>query len=345
MKKRYLIKLKQRKKYFYQLGMDFFGKRAHDGIELTRLTVFLVFSLLAIIGLPLHFAFNIWGDDQAILDGISFSVWMSSLILLLLYIYNKVSLSKAFFTSAVITQLLEGLGIVYMAATAQGSFTTVFENIVLNEAVCFTVFLITCMGLLKNAPTWLFAIYLASLGMAYAINPTVVASQFTIIFAFVMACIWLYMIALRIFIGNTSHELSDYKQLQDSILDMFGMSKVEMVTLVQICRKAESSLDLNYSKVGKLSRRTRDNLILLGEYLYKEKSDKLSNLGEIFPQLTPTELEVCNLVIKGMTLKEIAVATNKRMGNIGTVRGNIRKKLGLDSGDDLREALVQRVKG
>lgn len=60
--------------------------------------------------------------------------------------------------------------------------------------------------------------------------------------------------------------------------------------------------------------------------------------------LTPTELDVCHLVLKGMTLKEIAVAMNKKIGNIGTVRGNIRKKLELDANDDLREALAKRLK-
>ncbi len=237
------------------------------------------------------------------------------------------------------------MGIIYMAATASSSPFSAYENIVFNEALCLTVFLITCMGLLRTAATWVLFIYFASIGIAYVLNPTVVASLFVLVFSFIMVCTWLYMITLHFFMGNTSRELNDYKQLQDSILDMFGMSKVEMVALVQMCRQAEGSHDMDYSKVGKLSHHTRDNLIRVSEYLHEEKRDSLANLGELFPQLTPTELEVCRLVLKGLTLKEIAVATNKRMGNIGTVRGNIRKKLGLNSGDDLRETLIQRVKG
>ena len=61
--------------------------------------------------------------------------------------------------------------------------------------------------------------------------------------------------------------------------------------------------------------------------------DKLNIFAKV--KLTPR---------KGMTLKEIAVAMNKKIGNIGTVRGNIRKKLELDANDDLREALAKRLK-
>lgn len=66
-------------------------------------------------------------------------------------------------------------------------------------------------------------------------------------------------------------------------------------------------------------------------------------MSDRLPQLTPTELEVCRLVLKGMSQKEIAVATNKSLSNIGTVRGNIRRKLGLGTNEELRDGLVRRL--
>ena len=54
---------------------------------------------------------------------------------------------------------------------------------------------------------------------------------------------------------------------------------------------------------------------------------------------------MCRLVLKGMTQSEIAEAMGKSMSNIGTVRGNIRRKLGLSTDDDLRTALLMRVDG
>ena len=79
-------------------------------------------------------------------------------------------------------------------------------------------------------------------------------------------------------------------------------------------------------------------------YLQNERRDKIVDLSTIFPQLSPTELEVARLILKNMTLKEIAVATEKSLSNVGTVRGNIRKKLGLSPGDDLRDFILARIK-
>ena len=50
------------------------------------------------------------------------------------------------------------------------------------------------------------------------------------------------------------------------------------------------------------------------------------------------------LILKDMTLKEIAVATGKSLSNVGTVRGNIRKKLGLSPEDNLRDWLLAELK-
>ncbi len=254
------------------------------------------------------------------------------------------SLGRAFFVSAVFTQTVECAAIIYMAATTRHAPGMAYEHILLNELVCVTNFIITCMGLLKNAPTCTYCIFFISLSIAYTINPTAVGSQFIVFFVLLMTCAWIYMIMLRIAANDTSRELSDYKQTQDSILDMFSMSKVEMIALMQMCRRTDSDRPVDYANVGKLSRHTRDNLILLARYLEQEKSNRLDDLAQTFPMLTPTELDVCHLVLKGMTLKEIAVAMNKKIGNIGTVRGNIRKKLELDANDDLREALAKRLK-
>ena len=60
-------------------------------------------------------------------------------------------------------------------------------------------------------------------------------------------------------------------------------------------------------------------------------------MHERFPMLTPTEFDVCRLVEQGLAINE---ALGKSASNVSTVRGNIRKKLGLAQDDDLRRALL-----
>ena len=56
--------------------------------------------------------------------------------------------------------------------------------------------------------------------------------------------------------------------------------------------------------------------------------------------LTPTELDVCRLVEQGLAINDISKVLGKSASNVSTVRGNIRKKLGLAQDDDLRSALL-----
>ena len=196
---------------------------------------------------------------------------------------------------------------------------------------------------MRNAPTMVFAFLVAALGIGYLVNPAVVVSQFIFLFVFVMFCVWGYAMTMRILFNDATREINDYKQLQNSILDMFNMSKTEMVSLVQLCRTTGNANEVDRKIIGKLTEQTRHNLVRLGQYLSNEKQEKLEDLSDRLPQLTPTELEVCRLVLKGMSQKEIAVAMNKSQSNIGTVRGNIRRKLGLGTNEELKDELVRRM--
>ena len=64
------------------------------------------------------------------------------------------------------------------------------------------------------------------------------------------------------------------------------------------------------------------------------------HLSEVFPELTPSEIEICRLVILGKTLKEVCEILGKSESNITCQRSNIRKKIGLKPSDNLRQVLT-----
>ncbi len=324
--------------------LSFISRRTHNRVEMTRLAVYMVFTLLVIVGMPCHFLFHWVGGGQVVLHLISVAVWLTSIVILGLYIYNKVSLGRAFFWLVVVVQLLESLGLVYMVAIASpvpGS--EMYQNIILNEMLCFMVFTLSCLGLLKWAPTSTFGIFLLALGLCHAIRPGALSVQFTRLFVFIMLCVWIYMIVERILLENTARELNEYRQFQDSVLGMFSMKRTEMVALVQLSRQMGEHKRLTQKMVGELSEQTRNNLIEFGNALWNQRLVNNADLKSAFPNLSPSELEVCRLVLEGLSQKEIAVKMDKSQSNIGTVRGNIRRKLGLNADDDLRESLTKRL--
>ena len=91
----------------------------------------------------------------------------------------------------------------------------------------------------------------------------------------------------------------------------------------------------------RLDERTEANLIRAVEQRMAHRRMLHADISSVLPTLTPTEQEVCRLIIGGKTIQEIASILNKTPNNISSVRIHIRKKLGLATSDDLREALLK----
>lgn len=325
---------------------EFINSRATGAMGQMRLIVYLTVSMMAIVGMPFHFVFNWIGYNDVVLHAFSFFTWAAVIIALALYLKRKLSLETAFLTVTTTFQLLTSFRIIYLSATATPELIALNRELILiNEILSFNNFINTCLGMLRNGPTAVSAIFWTAMAVAYIICPEVVASPFVYMFGIATFCLWIYSVVMRIFIYNMSHEADDYKKVENSILDLLNMSKEEITSLVQLCRQAKGTDDLDTKLASHLSEQTQHNIIELSEYLSNEKREKHVNLNKLLPQLTPTEKEVCRMVIRGLSLKEIAIALDKSTNNIGTVRGNIRKKLRLNAGEELRTSLINRLEG
>lgn len=68
-------------------------------------------------------------------------------------------------------------------------------------------------------------------------------------------------------------------------------------------------------------------------------------IEKAFPELTPSERDIAQLILKGYKLSGICTLLEKSEANINTQRTNIRRKLSLTSSDQLLDALQERMKG
>ena len=323
---------------------SFLTHRCVDRKEEMQLVVYLVYSVMIIFGIPLHFGFGLIGQEGFLLRAISFVVWLCGLVFLALYLSRRIRLKTAFFWLSVCFQFLECLGIVIIAVTARPENMIYSQKMLTaNDILSLFNILMVCMGLVPKASTVIIALFTLFTGVAYVICPEIILSQFLMLFFYAMVGVWGYSLLMQHLVRSTSREISDYKDFQDGVLDMFHMSKAEALSLIQLSRQAGRVDGIDDKMLENLSERTRHNLIALGEHLQNEHRDKIVDLSTIFPQLSPSELDVARLILKNMTLKEIAVAINKSLSNVGTVRGNIRKKLGLGPDDDLKKFLLSTV--
>lgn len=324
---------------------SFLAKHCSDRKDEMQLMVYLTYQVLVIFGMPMHFAFRIIGQEDFCLKAISIGIWLTAVVVFILFLSKRLSLPKAFFWLAVPFQFFECVRIVYLAAMTSPTWLIAHQKlVVINELLSYCNLVGVCVGLVPLAPTLILGMYLVSIGVAYVICPSVMVNQFVLLTSYYMVGIWVYFLITRRLVSSTARDMKGYKQFQDSVLDMFHMGKAELVSIIQLCRGAGRRDEMYGKMLANLSEQTCYNLIAIGAYLQNERRDQATDLAAEFPQLTPSELEVVRLILKDMTLKEIAVATGKSLSNVGTVRGNIRKKLGLSPEDNLRDWLLAELK-
>lgn len=134
-------------------------------------------------------------------------------------------------------------------------------------------------------------------------------------------------------------ENADYHSTLNRVLSTFHMTKTELLAYIQLGRGEQSDKDIT-DFFDHLDERTEANLIRAVEQRMAHRRMQHADISSVLPMMTPTESEVCRLIIGGKTILEIAAILNKTPNNISSVRIHIRKKLGLATNDDLKEALL-----
>lgn len=199
------------------------------------------------------------------------------------------------------------------------------------------------MGFMHYIPFYLTGACLLTSIAAELIRPESIQNQFVFFFLFisVLDC------ALGLMAWRNLHDVEkENKDLHDEekeILNTFNMNRDELLVYLEMSKKENSTDDdvnLFFDNLDELSERNIIHAAKRREAMVRMKN---SDVAKAFPMLTPTECDICRLVIGGKTMKEIARTTGKTVNNIGAIRIHVRKKLGLTPDEDLRDTLLKRM--
>lgn len=109
--------------------------------------------------------------------------------------------------------------------------------------------------------------------------------------------------------------------------------------------KKEYSEDETRLILSQFNERTQKYIIdNVTKYINAEASTG-ERIEQTFPDLTPSERNIAQLIFRGCKLDSICMILNKTESNVNTQRANIRRKLGLQPTDSLYEALKARMDG
>ena len=136
------------------------------------------------------------------------------------------------------------------------------------------------------------------------------------------------------------HQLEEVNVALRVLLNQVEKSKAEVEE-----RIVRNMNDLVMPHLDKLKRKARDAEArtyadLIEQNIRAITTPLASRLTAKFVSLTPTEIEIAQLVMQGKSTKEIAQSLSRAPSTIDFHRNNIRKKLGIDSRNlNLREYL------
>lgn len=110
--------------------------------------------------------------------------------------------------------------------------------------------------------------------------------------------------------------------------------------LAELDHKADDQVS---NLMSRLSPELRHKMIhRVADHMHRE-SMEMMEWEQVCPDLTKSERQICQLVVDGLSLKEICEKTKKTESNITSQRSHIRKKLNMDKQDDLKTTLLRRL--
>lgn len=259
-------------------------------------------------------------------------------LLLIIYAYGKLTLPDTFGMMAIVAQLFTCNEMLFCA------FSPTNYNLMLitgNMVLLSVNIMFSLLAYLKNTSYLLGAIAMGTYMACAYLTENEALKSFSIVYLLMIIAITALGDILVKDIRRLSQENSKLRQEEEDILRTLKLEKEQVLAYVKL---AQQRHDANHTHniLNLLTNKSRDNVIRNVKEMIDEEEMKKSKMSEIFPELTPSEIEICRLVILEKTLYEVCEILGKTEGNITSQRSNIRRKLGLKPTENLKKALQAR---
>ena len=298
-----------------------------------RQLIFLTFAPISIILFSLHLFGSYGLTFKPALACSAFYVLVSAVALIVYIVKGPKKLKyimSAFLLSLIIIQNVR-----LLVLTSFGFHDPMLTTI--NITVCYILVLIASISILPRISLVCTCINIISM---FHITDNSMYSQLLVIFGFTSVATTVFGFVANKLLREQQMELDDYANTIEQVLHVFNMRKNELLALLKLAKAQDTAAVYNKELMAQLDKKTLHNIIKVANQIEHMQACQRKDMHERFPMLTPTELDVCRLVEQGLAINDISKVLGKSASNVSTVRGNIRKKLGLAQDADLRRALL-----
>lgn len=263
----------------------------------------------------------------------------AAVIYLWLYCKGKINITICLASFTIIGQIIISIEMIYCALRPTPYYTMlILANTVL-LAMNTTVSLAAYMQkntLILGAAT--ICVYVA----CSFISGDSLLKSFIIVFAIAFFFVSLVGMGLAKVSNKLEEENEQLKKEETELLHILRLRKDEVRAFVDLSTK-EHPTDGTKVFLSRLDKKSRINLLNNVEEYLKSRSTELDTIEKLFPEFTPSEREICRLILQGKKLGEICMTLGKSESNINSQRTNMRRKMGLQTADNLQQKLLERL--
>lgn len=267
---------------------------------------------------------------------------ISPALLLVLYGKKRIPLRHALFANIFFIQTdvsVKMIHLAYASVNAPLAHSIILVNMTLLLLCFFVAYLseirnLNMIILLLSISSYVVAAWIAKSGLLLMLTPV-----FLIIFILVAF--------LTAFMGRMTKQVaqvnSELKIENEEITEQLKLNKKQLDALMSMAKEKPMSKQQISEVLELLGDKAEKNIRKKVRYLMEQEQIDYARLSEKLPELAPSEIEICDLILKGYKLLEICYELNKTETNISSQRSHIRTKLGLSPKDNLRDVLHKRM--
>lgn len=264
---------------------------------------------------------------------------LTAAVFLLLYCRRKISITVCFAAFIIIGQTILSVEMIYCAF--QG--TLYYDMLIMANMVLLSQnTLVATAGLMRQVPVLL---GIATL-FIYILCSWITGDELLNSFIVVFILVFLFTSVIGVWVANSmgqlEHENEEYKKGEKELLHILRLKRDEVRAFVALASEKYSH-DGTKVLLEQLDTKSKLNLLTNVEEYLRTRNTDLEIIEQKFPELTPSEREICRLILQGKKLYDICRILGKNESNINSQRANMRKKLGLQPADNLQKALQQRL--
>lgn len=259
---------------------------------------------------------------------------------LVLFYNNQISVAVCLSAMTIIGQSILSVEMLYCANQPSEYYTML---IMANMVLLALNTMVSMAGQLKYTTTVLGVAAIATYIACATITGNAILQSFIVVFTIAFAFVSITGFWVAKGIRSLETENKQIKQEESDLLSILRMDKSEVKAYLELSSQ-RTNIDGTRLVLERMTKKSRENLVANVEELILERETEKKNLKNVFPEFTPSEIEICYLVLHGKKLTEICKTLKKTETNVNSQRAKMRKKMGLQPTDNLLDKLQLRIK-